>query len=1057
MLKRRDRFYEEEGVPRTGDASVDRALQVLADRIDQTRDRVGSRAREVEAQTQKPTGSVEVFQDERLDEYRLRISTDDGYAVSDPEAPGAFKLQSRLPTLNHRLPLYEGVRMDVRPLPSSRHDPTIRYQVDIVSVQRGWSLFWEVLVDGRDVTSGEGDTFTQVGSFTDATSFQGTKIIKVDKRDIDLPGDDKIIRFWATNFTRRQTQPIVFTIPTGDWATILAATLRYDKLNVQVVIENLVVDNDTDTVDAELYADDDLTTVLASATDIATGQAFSVAGYAAQTIHAKLTPRAVSGTAGQVRWFSVDLPHDVGTPPSTGNVDQIAHWILSKNHLQGYLGAYRQPSIQWKDDWLYLPQASNTYTFEIEGTKMDTRGGSYPVIPTTLRRQGATGYAWTESDFSLAVVFKNDPGGTDEILRINYANGKYIAVEAQAGGIIQANYNDGSNRTTSIDAGSDGSYHVFIITFDVSTGDLELYSVNQNDRGALLKNTNTAGAALGATSATSVNLFRAQGSLTINQVAVYDRILTPGQAVGEMAELAKIGSFYGAHVEVNFDDRFGNLQTILTPWVKIGDLDLAVSGSSSSIRVGTLLIGVAKDQRLVLHHPTTYESIEVVTGNYYLKGGQTTISLDQSYSFPSLPTGTPVYVFTDVVSNWVQEARRAYVAEALNATNISTNSGDITGLDSRLTAAEDEVGEWGSSDPNWVRTSATAISWGSFTIYYKDGNNYVVNAGSITGLTSTIRHIYWDVNSPTVLQNSTNASNTQGEGKILIATAQSGTIRAKLIPRVGTLLMDRDNIGADTITANEILANTITASEIVGATLSAIYADLGTITAGTITGVTAKFGTFGSEEVILDGSGINILASASYDATRAYTLSEGATVRVSLYYNTTTNTGYLTTGNTGDDFNIEAAGDIDLITTAGYVQLAPTGDVWLSPSGVVYIDGTQWPSTSPVTGNVLRASAADTLAWVAETTLDVDKVDGLHAASFLRSDASDTAANLITFADGRIAIDTYASGNPPTHPSNPSAGHVYIYVVEDTGVGAPGHYLYAKFDDGSQVQLATNA
>jgi len=138
-------------------------------------------------------------------------------------------------------------------------------------------------------------------------------------------------------------------------------------------------------------------------------------------------------------------------------------------------------------------------------------------------------------------------------------------------------------------------------------------------------------------------------------------------------------------------------------------------------------------------------------------------------------------------------------------------------------------------------TDNDTVAWTAGTLTTSDGSSYAIDAGATGNMVATT-YIYFSlINSTTVLQTSATASTAVGAGKILICVANnvaSGKdAEFQVFGGTGGLskLITADNIAADTITANEIAANTITANELTISQLSAIAADLGTITAGNIT------------------------------------------------------------------------------------------------------------------------------------------------------------------------------------------------------------------------------
>ena len=101
---------------------------------------------------------------------------------------------------------------------------------------------------------------------------------------------------------------------------------------------------------------------------------------------------------------------------------------------------------------------------------------------------------------------------------------------------------------------------------------------------------------------------------------------------------------------------------------------------------------------------------------------------------------------------------------------------------------------------------------------------------------SALTYIYIDpAVSSTVLQTTTTYSTAIGANKIHLGTAKNNTVTASFIPYgPGTPLIDGSDIGALSIVAGNIAASTITATKMSVSQLSAIAADMGSITAGTI-------------------------------------------------------------------------------------------------------------------------------------------------------------------------------------------------------------------------------
>ncbi len=165
-------------------------------------------------------------------------------------------------------------------------------------------------------------------------------------------------------------------------------------------------------------------------------------------------------------------------------------------------------------------------------------------------------------------------------------------------------------------------------------------------------------------------------------------------------------------------------------------------------------------------------------------------------------------------------------------------------------------------------TDADTVAWASGTITLMNDDTYSVDAGN-TGNMAAETYIYLDIGtSITVLQKTTTKTTAIGSGKIMVAICENATGEAEFMvfssseanydgAKIRTNSITANEIGANVITATEIFAGTITATEITGSTLSAIYADLGTITAGSISVVS------GANTIGLTPGGANAIFSGT--------------------------------------------------------------------------------------------------------------------------------------------------------------------------------------------------
>lgn len=136
----------------------------------------------------------------------------------------------------------------------------------------------------------------------------------------------------------------------------------------------------------------------------------------------------------------------------------------------------------------------------------------------------------------------------------------------------------------------------------------------------------------------------------------------------------------------------------------------------------------------------------------------------------------------------------------------------------------------------FTSTDADTISWASGTITLSNGRTFSISAGN-TGNMAALTYIYLDPDvSTTVLQTTTSYATALGANKRLIGMAQNNTVGASFVPYgAGNILVDGEQINASSIVAGNIAAGAIVASKISVSSLSAIVADMGTITAGNIT------------------------------------------------------------------------------------------------------------------------------------------------------------------------------------------------------------------------------
>jgi hypothetical protein len=173
----------------------------------------------------------------------------------------------------------------------------------------------------------------------------------------------------------------------------------------------------------------------------------------------------------------------------------------------------------------------------------------------------------------------------------------------------------------------------------------------------------------------------------------------------------------------------------------------------------------------------------------------------------------------------------------------------------------------------WTATDQDTATWASGTIKTSDGTSYAIDAGN-TGNIGATTYVYLDpATFITVLQTTTTATTAAGNGKILIAVVQIGGAGSECI-------IDVVGGSGTTIDGDRITTGTIVADRLSVSTLSAISADLGTVTAGDISGVTIAIGA-GNSIFKADSNGI-YLGNATF-ASAPFRVAMDGSVTANMY------------------------------------------------------------------------------------------------------------------------------------------------------------------------------
>lgn len=160
------------------------------------------------------------------------------------------------------------------------------------------------------------------------------------------------------------------------------------------------------------------------------------------------------------------------------------------------------------------------------------------------------------------------------------------------------------------------------------------------------------------------------------------------------------------------------------------------------------------------------------------------------------------------------------------ASDIIITGGSVSAsiLDGVIEQGNLDVGNRGWSQTcAFVVDSESQVSWAAGTLTSADGTVFNISAGD-TGTMVARTYVYLDVAvSTTEYQTSTDATDAVGVGKVLVAVAEDGSGEATFVL-----------IQLSVITGDQIAANSIEAGKMLVSQLSAITADMGAITAGTI-------------------------------------------------------------------------------------------------------------------------------------------------------------------------------------------------------------------------------
>lgn len=293
-------------------------------------------------------------------------------------------------------------------------------------------------------------------------------------------------------------------------------------------------------------------------------------------------------------------------------------------------------------------------------------------------------------------------------------------------------------------------------------------------------------------------------------------------------------------------------------------------------------------------------------------------------------------------------------------------------------------------------TTITASNIAASTITGAKIAAFTITAGLIQANTITAAQIQAGTITATEIATDTITATQIAANAITTSELASGSVTAAKIV-AGTITSTE--IASSTITGSNIAGSTITASKISISQLSALAADLGTITAGTVTGATVQTASSGKRVVISSG-GIT-----AYDGT-------GSTIALDF----STTTGNLTIKGAIQSGSTLPSGIVGSAEIAnGSVTGTDIAGTTISASNIVSgtITTTQIAATTIVAGNI--ASGTITGTQIAATTIAAGNiVSGTITGTQLNATAIDamtiTGATLRTASSGaRVEI----SGTAP--------------------------------------------
>jgi hypothetical protein len=432
---------------------------------------------------------------------------------------------------------------------------------------------------------------------------------------------------------------------------------------------------------------------------------------------------------------------------------------------------------------------------------------------------------------------------------------------------------------------------------------------------------------------------------------------------------------------------------------------------------------ISKDSSNTLLDPQTQYTF-VVTPFDYRHNENTTTPPDTTTGFGTIfggmsgfDTGTGFFLGYDGTDHVFSIGDGSGQSIRWDGTTLVT-SGSI--IDAPGTGSDPAILSW-QYDTDFYAEDYNTVGWGAGTLTFNDSSTFSIISGN-TGAMSDVTYIYFDKDtSETVLQTTTTASTAVGSGKVLIVTGKnvSDVNKKAIFQEFGGqgsqgLFITAENIAANTITANEIAANTITATEIAAGTITA---DLLSVTE--LSAITADMGSLTAGDITLDSSGFIKAGQSAYDTGSGFWLGYDSTA---YKFSIGDGSG---SGLTWDGSNLTISGSAVYNFAVG-TEVGIQGWQYDGPFGVSDYEIVVWGAgtLTLLDGTTYSISAGSTGSMSALTYIYFDKAVSTTAfqVSTTASDAVGTGKILIGVAQNNSDVSKLATyqifgGIGGTHPT----------------------------------------